>query len=173
MSSYLARLLLLSSASFFLVQLVVGAAIAWLAPAAIRRAGNMRPLHAARFLLTLRLLPTALAIIVVAVLCVPSYLRFEPRAAEEEVGFVCLAAAVLGAMFCSIAVSRAVVALDSLFTLCAAMRRRGIACRRRNRLDREAKRGAGAGGYPQSPAAGFRERSTRPFERSVGSRSTA
>src|SRR4029077_19343869 len=76
---------------------------------------SMRPQHAARFLLTLRLLPTALSIIVIAVLCVPSYLRFEPRAAEEEVGFVCLAAAVLGAAFCAVAVSRTIAAWSHSF----------------------------------------------------------
>ena len=86
--SYLSRLLLLSeSAAFFLVQAVVHALIALLAPAAIRRAGTMRPRRAARFLLTLRLLPAALAASVVAGLCVPSYLRLEPRVGEEEVVF--------------------------------------------------------------------------------------
>ena len=46
--SYLVRLLLLSSASFFLVQLVAGMLIARMAPAAVRRAGTMRPRRAAR-----------------------------------------------------------------------------------------------------------------------------
>jgi Zn-dependent protease with chaperone function len=109
--SYAGRLLLLSSASFFLVQMAAAALIAFLAPAAIRRAMAMRPHHAARFLLTLRLLPAAFSAIVVAALCVPSYLRFEPRAAEEEVGFVCLAAAILGAILCTVAISKAVSVL--------------------------------------------------------------
>ena len=95
--SYLGRLLLLSSAGFFLVHMVVEALIALLAPAAVRRAGIMRPERGARFLLRLRLLPAGFAAIVVVMLCVPSYLRFEPRVAEEEVGFACLAAAILGA----------------------------------------------------------------------------
>lgn len=111
MPSYLGRLLLLSSASFFLVQIAVGALVASLARAAVCRAGTMRPLRAARFLITLRLLPTAFSMVVVAILCVPSYLRFEPRAAEEEVGFVCLAAAAFGVLFCAVAASRAVTAL--------------------------------------------------------------
>lgn len=109
--SYLSRLLLLSSASFFLVQIVAGAVIAFIAPAAVRRTGAMRPVRAARFLLTLRLLPSTFAALVVALLCVPSYLRFEPRIGEEEAGFICLAAATLGAWMCVIAITKAVVAL--------------------------------------------------------------
>jgi beta-lactamase regulating signal transducer with metallopeptidase domain len=109
--SYLIRLVLLSSASFFLVQLVVGAILAWITPQAIRRAGSMGPRRAARFLLTLRLLPSALSVTVVAALCVPSYLRFEPLVAEEEVGFACLAAAILGAALCAFSILRAVAAL--------------------------------------------------------------
>jgi beta-lactamase regulating signal transducer with metallopeptidase domain len=109
--SYLGRLLLLSSASFFLVQIIVGVLIALIAPSAIRRAVVIRPQRAAGFLLTLRLLPAAFSALVVAALCVPSYLRFEPGVAEEEVGFVCLAAAFLGAMHCAFAISRTLGAL--------------------------------------------------------------
>ncbi len=109
--SYVIRLLLLSSASFFLVQLVLGAFVSWIAPAAVRRAQAMPPQSAARFLLTLRLLPTAFSAIAVAALCVPSYLRFEPLVAEEEVGFVCLAIAILGAVFCAVAIARTIGAL--------------------------------------------------------------
>jgi len=109
--SYLGRLLLLSSACFFLVQFVVGGLLALFAPAAVRRAGTMPPQAGARFLLTLRLLPAGLAALSVAILCVPSYLRFEPRIAEEEVGFVCLAAAILGASLCASAILRTFRAL--------------------------------------------------------------
>ncbi len=109
--SYLGRLVLLSSASFFLVQIIVGALIALIAPTAVRRAGTMRPQRAARFLLTLRLLPAAFSLIVVAVLCVPSYLRFEPRVAEEEVGLACLAAALFGTLLCAASISRTLRAL--------------------------------------------------------------
>lgn len=109
--SYLTRLLLLSSASFFLVQILVGGLVAFIAPAAIHRARTARPQRAGRWLLALRLLPSVLSVFVVLALCVPSYLRFEPRVAEEEVGFACLAAAILGALTCVVAMYRALGAL--------------------------------------------------------------
>jgi beta-lactamase regulating signal transducer with metallopeptidase domain len=105
--SYVSRLLLLSSACFFLVQFVAGGLLSLFAPVAIRRAGTMPPQAGARLLFTLRLLPAGLSAICIAILCVPSYLRFEPRVAEEEVGFACLACAILGALLCAVAVSRA------------------------------------------------------------------
>lgn len=113
--SYLIRLLLLSSAAFFLLYIFVSALAAWIAPAAIRRCGTMRPQRAARLLLTLRLLPAALSTLVVVVLCVPSYFRFEPRAAEEEVGIACAAAAILGAAICALALYRTLSALIRSF----------------------------------------------------------
>jgi beta-lactamase regulating signal transducer with metallopeptidase domain len=109
--SYLARLLLLSSTAFFLVQIVVGALVASIAPAAIRRAATIRPRDAARWLLTLRLLPAAFATLVVAALCVPSYLRFEPRVAGEEVGIACVFAAILGAAIGAAGIYQALGAL--------------------------------------------------------------
>jgi Zn-dependent protease with chaperone function len=109
--SYGARLLLLSSASFFWLQLLIGALIAFIAPAAIRRAGTMRPQHAAQMLFALRLLPTALSTLAVFALCVPSYLRFEPRVAQEEVGVACAAAALFGACLCALAIFKTLSAL--------------------------------------------------------------
>src|SRR5690349_4359413 len=95
-SSYMVRLVCLLLASFFLVHLVLGLAVAWIAPAAVRIAERMRARSAARFLLALRLLPPILAIGIVAGLCAPSYLWLEPDAGTEEVGLACLAAALLG-----------------------------------------------------------------------------
>lgn len=109
--SYLSRLLLLSSAAFFVVQMFLGALVAWSAPRAIRRAGAMRTRRAARWLLSLRLLPAAFSATLVALLCVPSYLQFEPHIPNEEAGFVCLAAAILGSCLCGIAIYRALSAL--------------------------------------------------------------
>lgn len=94
-ASYLPRLVCISLASFFLIHLVAALAVSLLAPWASRAAARMRPIHATQMLLALRLLPAGGAAVVVAALCVPSYLWLEPRAAYEEVGAWCLAAALL------------------------------------------------------------------------------
>lgn len=105
-ASYLLRLVCISLASFFLIHLAVALAVSLIAPSAIEAAGRMRPIRAARMLLALRLLPAAAAAVVVTVLCVPSYLWLEPRAASEEVGVRCLAAALLCLACLALAVAR-------------------------------------------------------------------
>jgi Zn-dependent protease with chaperone function len=100
--SYLFRLLCICSASFFLIHTAVAMMVWAGAPAAIRRCESIRPRRAALLLFTLRLLPPALAAFVVTVLCVPSYLRFEPEAAAERTGLACCIAALLGAAACAI-----------------------------------------------------------------------
>jgi hypothetical protein len=92
---YLIRLVCLSLASFFLVHLVLGVIVWAITPAAIRVANRARPRWAARFLLLLRLLPSGIALFVVAGLCVPSYFQLEPESAER-VGAACFVAALLG-----------------------------------------------------------------------------
>jgi beta-lactamase regulating signal transducer with metallopeptidase domain len=109
--SYFSRLLLLSSGSFFLVFMLLAGIASWIAPAAVRRAATMRPQRAARWLLTLRLLPASVSAMAVALLCVPSYLRFEPHIPREEAGVVCLAAALLGVSILGLALYRALSAL--------------------------------------------------------------
>lgn len=108
--SYFVRLLLLSGAAFFIVRMVAEALAAVLAPSVLRRADNMQPRRAARVLLSLRLLPGAISAIAVA-LCVPSYLRFEPQMPAEQAGIACLAAAILGAAICVLAIFRSFSAL--------------------------------------------------------------
>jgi hypothetical protein len=110
--SYAGRLLCLSLACFFLVHFALGLAIAAAAPRAIRMAERMRARSAARFLLSLRLAPAALAIVTVVGLCVPSYLWLEPDAATEDVGIACLTAALLSVLIggCSLARSFRAVA---------------------------------------------------------------
>ena len=109
--SYSFKLLALSLAAFFLPHLVIGLAAAWLTPAAIRRAGRMKPRAAARFLLSLRLFPSAAALFFVAAICIPSYLRFEPAGVEEDIGLACLLAASLSLTVWSISFARAAKAL--------------------------------------------------------------
>ena len=105
---YTLRLLCLSLASFFLVNLAAGLLVRILAPAAIRSAGRMRSRTGARVLFALRLAPAGLAIYAVAGLCVPSYLAMEPESLAEPVGWICLAAAALGLAACGTAVARSV-----------------------------------------------------------------
>jgi len=103
---YSLRLLCICLASFFLVDLAAGLAVSLVAPAAVRMAEKVRARRAAGVLLALRLLPAGLAAFVVVGLCVPSYLWLEPEAAAEEVGLVCLAAALLGAAVWGISIAR-------------------------------------------------------------------
>lgn len=104
---YLLRLLCLSLASFFVVNLVAGLAAALVSRAAIRIAEKMRPRSGARLLFLLRLLPTGLGVGAVLGLCVPSYLWLEPQSASERIGFVCLALALLGTAGWSLSTARA------------------------------------------------------------------
>jgi hypothetical protein len=98
-ASYTLRLVCLSFAVFLVVHTALGSVVVLLAPAAVRAADRIRPRLAARLLLGLRLLPAATAIFVVAVFCIPSYLWLEQSAAEE-VGWTCLAAALVAAAMC-------------------------------------------------------------------------
>lgn len=95
---YSVRLLCLSLASFFLVNLVAGLLVSALAKFAGRVARRMRSRDGARFLFALRLAPVALGVFVVGCLCVPSYLWMEPEAINEPVGGLCLLAAGLAVL---------------------------------------------------------------------------
>src|ERR1035437_8102494 len=108
MAPYLLRLLCLCLAAFFVIHSVTGLVVAASGPAAGRAARGMRPRSAGRFLLALRLLPAALALFVVAGLCVPSYLWLEPETNAEEVGAGCLAAAILAAALWPLSTARGV-----------------------------------------------------------------
>lgn len=93
---YLARLICLCLAAFFLVHAALGLAVSALTPWAVRLAGRMAPVRGARLLLALRLFPAAFGLFVVAGLCTPSYLYLEPKSAPEPMGLACLAATLLG-----------------------------------------------------------------------------
>jgi beta-lactamase regulating signal transducer with metallopeptidase domain len=92
-SPYLFRLICLSLAVFFVVNFAMGAILACLSGAALRISATMRARQAARFLFALRIAPALAAVLLVIGLCIPSYLRLEPQAEPEQVGGVCLAAA--------------------------------------------------------------------------------
>nr|HEV7953792.1 M56 family metallopeptidase [Candidatus Acidoferrales bacterium] len=109
--SYLWRLCFLCAATFFVVHTLVAIAARLFVPAALRFTRRLQPRSATQFLLALRLAPAALATISVLILCIPSYLSFEPGATREEVGFVCISAAFLTAALLIISFARAIRAL--------------------------------------------------------------
>ncbi len=105
--SYLARLFCLCLAAFFLVHATLAVAVSALTTRAVRMASRMAPAHGARLLLALRLFPSAFALFVVAGLCTPSYLYLEPKGEAEEMGVVCLAAALMSVVLWGASISRA------------------------------------------------------------------
>jgi hypothetical protein len=110
-TAYHLRLLCLCSASFFLVNTLMGLA-AWLAtPAAVRLAERMTPRIAVRFLLALRMIPAVSAFLAVVGLCVPSYLRLEPESTAEGIGLPCLVMALLGAAVWALSIARTLRAI--------------------------------------------------------------
>ena len=109
------RLLCLSLASFFLIHLAVGLLVSFVSPVAVRFAERITARSAARFLLILRLFPPVVALILVAGLCVPSYLWLEPAGATEDVGWWCLIAAVVALAVWGISVGRAAKAVLGSF----------------------------------------------------------
>ena len=103
---YLLRLVCLCFASFFLIHTVFGLATWCATPVTIRLVGSMRPRLAAGLLFALRLLPVALASVLVLGLCLPSYLWLEPKTAAERVGFACCVSALLGAAVWGASIAR-------------------------------------------------------------------
>jgi beta-lactamase regulating signal transducer with metallopeptidase domain len=96
MIAYLVRLVSLSLACFFLVNLAAGVAVGLVAPRAMVKAHGMRAASAARFLFALRLTPMLTALFAVVAMCIPSYLWLEPASASEDFGIVCAISAALG-----------------------------------------------------------------------------
>lgn len=109
---YFARLACLSLAAFFAIHFSLSALIALGAPRLIRRIiRDASPGFAARLLFALRIAPAALAFVCVLALCVPSYLLLEPEFAEEEVGWLCGAAALCAVAGWALSLRRASRAL--------------------------------------------------------------
>lgn len=123
--TYLLRLLLLCLASFFLVHLALGLVTRFAARAAIGLALRMQPQAGARFLLALRLFPAGFALLVVALICAPSYLWLEPTGTPEPIGMACLALAALGAAGWSLSVGRALLAASRSVRYIRKFRRAG------------------------------------------------
>src|SRR5579863_10118963 len=110
---YLLRLSCLCFASFFVLNLAAGLIIRFFSKSAIRFADSRAPRTAARYLLVLRLLPFALAVLFVVALCVPSYLWLEPATASERVGFLSVILGLLGAAAWLVSIARAIHSLGA------------------------------------------------------------
>src|SRR5215472_157296 len=108
---YLLKLLCLCLASFFIVNALSGMALLCVYRVVVKIAERVRPRTAAEILFFARLFPCILGIVVVIGLCVPSYLRFEPEATLERIGFLCLIAALLGSISWMVACVRGARAL--------------------------------------------------------------
>lgn len=112
---YLARLICLCMAAFFLVHAALALAVSALIPRAVRFARRMAPVSGARLLLGLRLLPAGFALFVVAGFCTPGYLWLEPKGVPEPMGLPCSAAAVMGLAIWGLSLARATRALARSF----------------------------------------------------------
>jgi beta-lactamase regulating signal transducer with metallopeptidase domain len=114
---YLVRLAILSLACFLLVHVALAIGLNLLVPWIMAMAKRSKPSSAAGLLLAARLFPSAAALLVVAGICVPSYLWLEPEATVEQVGLGCLAAALLSVVSCGISARRGLraIALSTLY----------------------------------------------------------
>ena len=108
---YLLRLMCLCFASFFVLNAAAGLFVRISSKSAIRFAQAKSSGTAAQLLLALRLLPFALAVLFVVVLCVPSYLWLEPAASSERVGLLCVVFGFLGAAIWFTSIARTVRSL--------------------------------------------------------------
>jgi Zn-dependent protease with chaperone function len=111
MLPYLVRLACLSLACFLVVHVALAIGINWLAPWVLALAKRRNPSSAAGLLLAARLFPSVAAVLVVAGVCVPSYLWLEPESAVEQVGLLCLAAALLSLASWGLAAGRGLRAI--------------------------------------------------------------
>jgi BlaR1 peptidase M56 len=127
--SYWLRLLSLCLASFFLVHVLAGLSVWFAERRVIRLAERLTARGAAALLFWVRILPAAVALIVVAFACAPSYVRFEGNVNAERVGFTCLAMACLGAFIAIIAVVKGLRIATHSVAFTRRCRRNGSAVR--------------------------------------------
>jgi Zn-dependent protease with chaperone function len=108
---YLVRLACLSLACFFLLHAALAMGVNGLAPWVLTLAKRLKPRSAAGLLLAARLFPSVGAVLFVAGICAPSYLWLEPESTVEQVGLVCLAAALASLGIWGVAIGRALRAI--------------------------------------------------------------
>jgi hypothetical protein len=113
-AGYITRLTIELLATLFLVSLVLGvfAAIAGRLLPRLTRWFTARSV--ADLALALRLLPFVASLVITFAICAPSYLRFEPRAYDEAIGWPCVLAALLGAALGAESIARATLAIKEL-----------------------------------------------------------
>jgi beta-lactamase regulating signal transducer with metallopeptidase domain len=110
-ATYSVRLLILCSASFFLIHFALGLLSLNLFPRFASTFASMPPQWASRISISLRLGPACLSTLAVLCLCLPSYLHYEGNLATEEVGWPSLVLACLGLLICLLALVRAASAV--------------------------------------------------------------
>jgi len=108
---YMLRLVVLSLGCFFLIHAAFAIGMNLLSPWMLALAQRRNSSSATRLLFTARLFPSVAAILVVAGVCIPSYLWLEPQSAVEQVGLGCLIAAFFGAVSWLIAAQRGLRAI--------------------------------------------------------------
>jgi hypothetical protein len=123
--SYLSRLLCVCLASFFLIHFAISILTSTVARSVMRAAGRAKLPRGLQVLVAMRLLPTAAGVIVVFLLCIPSYLTFEPSATREHVGLACCIAAALAVALFADATIRAGRALHGTWRFTRECRKNG------------------------------------------------
>jgi beta-lactamase regulating signal transducer with metallopeptidase domain len=109
--SYLARLLCVCLASFFLIHFLLSLLTRAATRSAVGFASRSKLPRALALLIAIRALPAAIGVVAVFLLCIPSYLWFEPSAMHEHVGVACCSAAALAVVLFADAIIRSARAI--------------------------------------------------------------
>ncbi|HWY48195.1 MAG TPA: M56 family metallopeptidase [Bryobacteraceae bacterium] len=124
--SYLLKLVCLGLASFFLVHLALALVVRAATPVVLRMAARTRPALAARLLFFTRMLPAGFGVLIVAGLCVPSYLWLEPKTATSEgIGWLCLGFSMLTVLLWAVSIRRGLFAIARSIRYLQLCRRNG------------------------------------------------
>jgi hypothetical protein len=125
---YSIRLICLCLEMIFLVNLTVSILVLVLSWLFFKAARRMRAKQAASLFFGLRLLPFGLSVLVVATLCIPSYLRYEQNTGSEGMGLFCLSTAWMGLALVLSALVRGGGALGQLRRISVALRGMQTSC---------------------------------------------
>ncbi len=123
--SYISRLFCVCLASFFLIYFVLSLLTSATSRFTMRLASRTKLERALQLLIAVRVLPAVAGILAVILLCVPSYLTFEPSATREHVGLACCIAAALAVALFAAALIRAGRALHGTWRFTRQCRKNG------------------------------------------------